>query len=108
YLGDGEGGFGAADGNLPGGGLRGRAGLSLGDIDGDGRDELAWRGENGRMHVWSWAPGNLWSDRSAGLPASGPWQALRLHDMNRDGHRDVAAFGGGRFAVWLGDGEGVW
>jgi hypothetical protein len=28
--------------------------------------------------------------------------------MNGDGHLDVAAFGGGRFGLWLGDGAGGW
>ena len=107
-LGDGTGGFTPADGNLPSGGILGRSGLSLGDIDGDGRDELAWAAGSGRIEVWSWGPGDVWTDRSGALPDSGPWQATQLWDMNGDGLTDLAAFGSGQFALWTGDGQGGW
>lgn len=108
WLGDGFGDFRSADGDLPGGGAFDRAGVALGDIDGDGRDELAWADGGGGLQVWSWTPGDVWIDRSGSLPDAGGWEATQLADMNGDGTVDLAAFGNGRFTLWLGDGAGGW
>ena len=108
WIGDGTGAFRRADGNLPGGGAFNRAGISLGDIDGDGRDELAWADSAGALQVWSWGAGDIWTDRSGALPSGGNWDATQLWDMDGDGLLDLAAFGRGRFGLWLGDGGGGW
>jgi hypothetical protein len=103
YLNDGSGVFTAADGKLP---INWR-GLSAGDIDGDGRDELAF--VNGtQLEVWSWGPGNVWTPRKAGLTAGWSWQRTELADMDGDGHRDLVAFGNGAFGIFRGDGAGSW
>ena len=108
WIGDGQGDFRGADGNLPNGGAFTRAGVALGDIDGDGRDELAWANGSGGLNVWSWGPDDTWVDRSGSLPDSGPWDATQLWDMNGDGKTDLAAFGAGQFALWTGNGQGTW
>lgn len=47
YLGDGRGNFRPNDGNLPPAGNGGRRGISLGDVTGDGRSEMAYVTSNG-------------------------------------------------------------
>ncbi|UCD19196.1 MAG: VCBS repeat-containing protein [candidate division WOR-3 bacterium] len=108
YLGDGNGNFAAADGNLPPGGLVGRRGPSLGDIDNDGDQDLAFCNSDGGVEVWSWLGNDTWSDASGSLPVSGSYVATQLCDMNIDGYMDVVAFGAGITTVWSGDGSGTW
>jgi hypothetical protein len=109
YLGDGTGGFQSADAGLPPAGSLGRSGLDLGDVDADGRDELAFVNGSGGIEVWRYDPGpGLWEDLSGNLPASGPYQATQIWDMDGDGWGDLCAFGNGQVTVWLSDGEGNW
>jgi len=110
YLGDGTGDFTLADGNLSGGPLR--SGPSLGDVNDDGRDDLAFI-NNGGIKVFSLvSPGN-WQDLSGNLPASGGYDLTQIADMNLDGHGDILAFrdgssSPGEVAVFAGDGTGNW
>jgi len=108
YLGDGTGAFTLGDGNLPPPDFLGLGGVSLGDVDHDGGDELAFTEDDGGIRVWTWIGPDSWQDLSGALPTSGPWDATQLVDMDRDGHRDLAAFGGGQVDVWAGDGAGGW
>ena len=103
YLNDGSGSFTAADGNLP----THWRGISAGDIDGDGRDELAFVNAS-LLEVWSWGPGNLWTPRKAGLTVTWNWQRTQLADMDGDARCDLVAFGAGAFGVFRGDGAGGW
>jgi hypothetical protein len=96
------------DGNLPAGGSSGPLGVSLGDVNGDGREDLAFRTTSGGLEVWAWAGPGAWQELSGALPASGPWEATQLLDMNADGHIDLCAFGNGQVRVWAGDGAGGW
>jgi hypothetical protein len=108
YLGNGEGGFQLADGNLPAGGSQGRSGIALGDANDDGHDDLSFCLPNGGPSVWVWTPGNVWQGFSSGLPGSG-CLAVQLYDVNGDGHRDLTAFmSGGNVRVFAGDGSGNW
>ena len=108
YLGDGSGGFTIADGNLPSGTSLGRRGPSLGDVDNDGDQDIAFCNSNGGVEVWGWQGNNTWSDLSGLLPASGSYDVTQICDMNIDGFMDVVAFGSGTTQVWLGDGTGYW
>ncbi len=108
YLGDGQGNFSLADGNLPPGGSLGRSGPSLGDVDNDGDLDFAFCNSNGGIEVWAWQGGNVWGDVSGILPDSGPFSGTQLYDMNIDGSIDVAAFGDSTVTVWSGDGAGNW
>lgn len=108
YLGDGSGNFSIADGNLPPGGLLGRRGPSLGDIDNDGDQDIAFCNSDGGIEAWSWQGNDTWSDASGSLPASGSYSITQLCDMNIDGYVDVIAFGAGTTNVWSGDGNGNW
>ncbi len=106
YLGDGLGGFTLGDANLPT--PRWRKGVALGDVNRDGRDDLAWIGGSGGPEVWSMGTDGQWSELTGNLPATGPWEAAQLRDMDGDGLTDLAAFGNGDFTLWKGDGAGGW
>lgn len=106
FLGDGAGGFSAADTGLPAAGASGLKGVSLGDVDGDGCADLAFT-KSGGVYVYLWR-GTQWVNASAGLPASGECAITQLWDMNLDGWVDVVALGGGSMTVWLGDGGAQW
>ena len=108
YLGDGAGGFALADGNLPPVANMGRYGPSLGDVNNDGRQDLAFCNANGGVEVYAYQGDNTWLDLSGSLPASGSFSTTQLCDMDIDGYMDVIGFGEGTAQVWLGDGGGTW
>ncbi len=106
YRGDGAGGFVNATGALATIGLPVR-GLDAGDVDGDGRDELAFV-DGGVVQVWSYVSGDLWAPKSLGLPPGGSYDLAQLHDLDVNGTVDLAAFGNGELSIWRGDGVGGW
>jgi len=110
YLGDGLGGFTLADGNLPApGGYGARDGVDLGDVNGDGCDDISWCTIGGSLEVWLFDGGTgLWVSASKGLPTSSPLEATQLCDMNGDGRIDLVAFGESHVGVFLGNGAGNW
>jgi hypothetical protein len=108
YLGDGEGNFVLADGNLPPAGNLGRLGTSLGDVDNDGDMDFAFTNTNGGIEVWTWQGNNTWANFSGNLPTAGPYYLTQLYDMNIDGYIDVIAFGDSTITLWLGNGAGSW
>ena len=108
YFGDGAGGFAPADGNLPAIGSVGRMGTSVGDVTGDGRDDLAFVNAARGLSVWTWVKAGVWQDISGQLPATGAFDAAQIADMNLDGFGDVVAFGSGTTTVYAGDGQGNW
>jgi hypothetical protein len=107
YLGDGSGNFTLADGNLPDPGFISLGGPSLGDINNDGYQDVAFTKEGG-VQVWAWAGNDTWVNASGMLPSSGEYEITQLCDMNVDGYVDVAAFGERHLTVWTGDGAGGW
>jgi hypothetical protein len=95
YLGDGLGGFTPADFNLPGDIFI----PDLGDMNNDGRDELAFSTTGGGVQVWSLKPsGDGWLNVSGNLPGSGIYEAVQVADMDMDGLRDLVAYGPVRIA----------
>lgn len=108
YLGDGKGKFTLSESGLPSPGTIGRRGTSLGDVDGDARDDVGWIDEDGGPRVFRRTPEGTWIDWTGALPGTGPYDLLELHDMNGDALADVVAFGDGQGQVWLGDGSGGW
>jgi hypothetical protein len=105
YLGDGQGGFALADANLPGSSWR--RGVALGDVTGDGRDELSFATSTG-VQVWSRNDLGVWQDLSGNLATIGEFELTQIADMNLDGHRDVVAFRPDLLVVYRGDGAGGW
>jgi hypothetical protein len=109
YLGDGTGHFTRADGNLPSSSY-GLNGISLGDVNDDGRDDLSMI-LSGGLRVWTWIGPDTWQSISTGLPASGGFEHAQIADMNLNGHGDLAAFASGEpglLVVYAGDGAGNW
>jgi hypothetical protein len=106
FLGDGSGGFTSGDTGLPGLGTSGLRGVALGDIDGDGCQDLAFVVSE-RVYVYAWRSDH-WEPASSGLPTTGFYGAAQLCDMNSDGDMDLAAMGDGTCSIWLGDGAGNW
>lgn len=105
WRGDGQGGFVAADGNLPGSHYTGTA---AGDLDGDGRDEFAFV-SGGLARLWRWTPGDVWVEVTGNL--ANVWssaQRIDLVDMDMDGHVDLVAAGDGKLGVYGTDGQGLW
>ncbi len=102
WLGDGQGGFVNADGNLPdpGSSYAHYYGTDLGDVTGNGCQELSFTMSDGSVHVWQWSTGNRWTSLSNGLPTSSDFRFTQLCDMDADGRLDLAAFGDGKITVW--------
>ncbi len=108
YLGDGRGGFTQSDGNLPPGDSRGRIGVALGDVDGDGADDLSFCTTSGGIEAWTMDQPGVWRSLAGELPATGGCQATQVADMDMDGSLDLTGFGSGEGEVWGGDGLGGW
>ncbi len=82
------------------------SGLAVGDLDGDGDDDLVaaepWPGTG--LHAW-FRTGATWTERSTGLAGSGQRARVAIGDFDGDGHADIV-HGTGR--VFFGDGAGTW
>ncbi|MGE3175608.1 MAG: FG-GAP repeat domain-containing protein [Planctomycetota bacterium] len=80
------------------------SGLAFGDVDGDGRSDLA-AATGGGVRCWLARPGTTWIERSAGLPTIGVNQHVAFGDFDADGHLDLADSAG---RVFWGDGGTGW
>ena len=106
YLGDGAGNFALDDGNLPPA-TNYRRGVSLGDVNHDGRDDLSFAADSG-VGVYTWiAPGH-WGDLSGNLASVGKPDLTEIVDLNLDGFGDVIALYESKLDAYLGDGQGNW
>jgi len=83
--------------------------VGTGDFNGDGRDDLIWRNENGSFTEWlgqksggfTSNDANAWND----VPTS--WQVVGTGDFNGDGRDDVIwRNDNGSFTEWLGQASG--
>jgi len=106
YFGDNTGGFTLADGNLPPA-TNYRRGVALGDVNGDGRDDLSFAYGAG-VAVYSWTGPEQWENLSGNLAAVGKPDLTEITDLDLDGFGDVIALYETRLDVYLGDGEGNW
>ncbi len=105
YINDGEGNFTLADGDLPGSDWR--RGTSLGDVNGDGRDDLSFTTSSGAAVYTLESPGH-WVNLSGSLATIGDSDFTEIADMNLDGHGDIVVRFDSKIAVYLGDGAGNW
>ena len=88
-------------------------GVAVGDVNGDGRVDLALTHDRGLpLRVFLQQGDGGWTPAVTGLPA--PREALfwgvELADLNGDGHLDLVAVEHRKRGVrlWLGDGAGGW
>ena len=107
YFGDGAGHFTLADGNLPPVPTGGRAGVALGDVNDDGRADVAFVTGAG-IGVYTWTGPGQWQDLSGSLASVGAVEQVQIADMDLDGRGDVVAFSLGRVVIYGGDGHGNW
>jgi len=65
--------------------------VGIGDLNGDGRDDILWRNDDGTVGNWlANAGGGLEYNAAAGLSAaSADWKIVRIADLNGDGRDDI-------------------
>lgn len=105
YFGDGTGDFSLADGNLPEESWR--RGVSVGDVNADGRDDLAFRTASG-VRITTFVEDGVWDDLSGTLASIGSFSFTQIADMNLDGAGDVLVFRDEALRVYAGDNTGQW
>lgn len=109
YFGDGTGLFTLKHNNLPAPGNIGFKGVSVGDVNKDGADDLSFIGTSGSVQVWTWNESSLqWNNLSGNLPSSSSYSATVLYDMDMDGFKDIVLFGSGTCTVYGGNGGSNW
>jgi len=109
YFGDGTGNFTLKHNNLPPAGSLGLKGVSLGDVNNDGADDLSFIGSNNSVQVWTWNDSTQqWSNLSVNLPSSSSYSATVIYDMDMDGFKDIVVFGSGTCTVYKGNGGSNW
>ncbi|MCL6466523.1 MAG: T9SS type A sorting domain-containing protein [candidate division WOR-3 bacterium] len=108
YFGDGTGNFYPGDSGLPRSNY-GLAGISPGDVDNDGGDDLAFVNNTRGIEVWRWNSAlRVWQNFSGNLPVADSFYATQLVDMNRDGFIDLLGLQRRAVKIWAGDGQGNW
>jgi hypothetical protein len=110
YFGDGSGNFTLKHNNLPPAGTSGLKGVSLGDVNNDGAQDLAFiASTGGGVNVWKWDDiTSSWISLSAGLPSSSSFQTTQLADMNSDGFCDLVLYGNTSCVIYAGSGGTNW
>ena len=83
---------------------------SIGDFNGDGRDDTIWRHDNGQFGTWLANASGVLSYNEAGgiMSASTEWKIAGTGDFNDDGRDDILWRNSstGEFGNWLADSNG--
>jgi len=81
---------------------------AAGDLDGDGRDDLAYVAGNGQeIYIALAADGETFTETAGSPLEAGSWvESIRVADVDRDGNADLLTGSFPRWDVWLGDGSG--
>lgn len=104
WLGDGDGFFEPADANLPAPPL---VGLGIGDVDGDGRDDISFCDDASNAEVWVRVDDG-WQNVSAGLSPTAICERTQLADMDGDGSVDLVETGHHEVFIHAGAGGAGW
>jgi hypothetical protein len=83
--------------------------LGVGDFNGDGRDDILWRSDQGSISDWLGAANGAWTVNDAnaltGVPTN--WHVAQIGDFNGDGRDDILwRSDTGGFSNWLGNAAG--
>ncbi len=81
-----------------------------GDFNGDGRSDILWRNDNGRLSQWLGTANGGLSDNFANVNAFVPvsWNVAEVADFNGDGRADVLwRNNSGQLSQWLGTASGA-
>jgi len=118
WLGDGKGNWREASEGLPAPDIHGLyQGIAVGDVNGDGKLDIATGSATTGPEVFIQDPGVKWHKASDGIIPMNVVFGVALGDLNNDGHVDLVAAGktavdeiGGVYGVFafLGDGAGHW
>jgi len=82
-----------------------------GDFNGDGRDDVVWRNDNGAISNWLGTANGGWFDNYANGGTSAPtsWHIAGTGDFNGDGRDDLLLRNdNGAVTSWLGTANGGW
>jgi hypothetical protein len=83
--------------------------VGTGDFNGDNRDDIAWRRDDGAFTVWLGQSngGFVTNDANAWAAVPTSWQVVATGDYNGDGRDDIAwRNSNGTFTDWLGQANG--
>ena len=118
WLGDGKGSWTEASEGLPAPDIHGLyQGIAIGDVNGDGKLDIAAGTATTGAEVYIQEPGPKWRAANDGIIPMNVVFSVALGDLNNDGHLDLVAAGktaldeiGGVYGVhaFLGDGAGHW
>ena len=81
----------------------------IGDFNGDGRDDILWRNDDGRVTDWLGTANGGFSPNSSSFltGVSTSWQIVGVGDFNGDGRSDIMwRNADGRITNWLGTANG--
>ena len=81
----------------------------VGDFNGDGRDDILWRGGNGEVGSWTANTiGGFGYNATAGIaPAPGNWHIAGIGDFNGDNRDDIVwRSDAGEVGTWLANADG--
>jgi hypothetical protein len=81
----------------------------IGDFDGDGKSDILWRHDSGRVYIWEM---NGLQVKTEGTvvhdPVPNDWQVEEVGDFNGDGKSDVLwRHDGGQVYTWEMNGLGI-
>lgn len=110
FINDGEGSFGMLHGGgiTPPGNL-GYQDIALGDVDNDGRDEVAIVPGNDVIEVWKLnEDGETWTEISDGLGSYTGMQMVDIAEMNGDNFLDIVGYGYMDVVIFTGNGGAFW
>jgi len=83
--------------------------IALGDIDNDGKDEVAIVAQSNTINVWKLNPdGTTWTDLSYNLSGYSGAEMVDIADMNGDGFLDVIGYGNRTIGIFAGNGGTAW
>ena len=75
---------------------------AIGDVDGDGTDDIIWQTTGGQVAYWKMGGGQRISGHDIGTPVEAWWHLRAAGDVNGDGTDDIIwKSDGGQVLVWI-------